>query len=548
MKKEWNILCENPDTSEDLISLILKNRGIKNLVHFLKPKDKDFLPYTDLLNIDVAAQIVLKAIKENKRIHILGDIDVDGITSLTILYQYLFDFVDNLTFSFNSGKKHGIEHQDLESYVGKYDLVIAVDSSSSSFESQKFLMDNDIEFVVIDHHELDNEDPKYATIVNCTMGNYKNPYLSGSAMTFKFIKYIDFLIGATSADEFWDLATVGLVGDMMDISELSPENRYICSKGFSSLKNTGLKQILKTYSFNSTAVSFSVAPLCNAAVRLNKVGIAVALFMESDEKKCRKLICELEELKQIQNIQKDALVFKLDSIIELNKLDDQKVIGLLVEDNTGENKAEIVGLTGNVLVSKYERIFIIVHKTNKPGELRGSCRCTGIENFKDIVNQSGLVIFASGHQKAFGIGLKESNWKKLIIALNKALENVELKITSNADIILKPDELTTSLIKKIEYVNMISGNGFKPIQVVMENLEPTDITTMKYDKHSKFEASGIDFIQWNSRLSSKLSHEKGIYKIIKVIGTPGISSFKGKKSRQMIISDYVLEAHLEFFR
>ena len=548
MQKEWVILNSNPNPEEDVILSILKNRNIKNPVHFLKPKPSDFLPYTDILNIEIAAEKVLKAVKENKRIHIFGDIDVDGLMSMVQALRYLSNFTGNLTYSLNEKKKHGLEHQDLESYIGQYDMVIAVDSSSEDYKSQKFLSENNIEVIVIDHHDMDKEDPKYATILNCNLGSYLNRKLSGSAMVFKFIKYLDKLQGTEFAEEYWDLAATGLIGDMMPIGEENKENRYICTKGFSLLNNIALKEIIGNYTFNGTGISFSIAPLVNAAMRLNRSGIAAKLFLQDDKKACKKLIKELQELKEIQNIQKDILVTKLNKVIEDNKLNDKKVIGLMVEDNTSDDMADIIGLSANVLAAQYGKIFIIVHKTDKPGLLRGSCRCVGIENFRNIVNQSGLVTFAQGHQPAFGIGLYESNWEKLIIDLNVAMEDIELKVVSSADIILTPDNLTNKLIKKIEYVNMISGMGFKPISVVIENLEPDKVSTMKEGIHSKFEAENMEFIQWRSDLANRLYCDKGIYKTLNVIGVPQIGNFMGRKTRQLIVSDSIIESHLEFFR
>lgn len=548
MNSEWNVINSSPDPKRDIVELILEGRKIKDPLHFLQPKQSDFLPYTDLLNIDKAAQMVLKAIRDDKRIHILGDNDADGLSSLTIIYQYLFDLTEHLTYSLNEGKKHGIEWQDLEKYVGQYDLVIAVDSSSSSFESQKFLADNNIEFIILDHHQLDKKNPEYATIVNCTEGDYGNRFLSGSAITFKFIKYIDFIVGATHADDFWDLAATGLIGDMMDVSESSKENRYICAVGFSRLKNVALKEIIGAYTFNGTSISYSIAPLVNASMRLNRSNLAASLFLENDKKVCKKLIKQLKELKELQNIQKDALVTKLDAVIEYEKLDNDKVIGLIIDESNGDNQADIAGLTANVLASKYEKIFIIVHKTDETGVLLGSCRVFGLDNFRDKVNETGLQIFAMGHQSAFGISVKECNFKKLITALNLALKDIELKPNNQADIILKPKDLTLTLIKKLEYINMISGTGFKPISILIKDIEPYNITSMKNGIHSKFEYGGIDFIQWHSKLRSDLRCNKGIYPVVDVIGVPAISNFRGIKSKQMILSDYKIDKRLEFFR
>ena len=547
MKKEWIILNPNPNLEEDIISSVLKNRGIKDMVHFLKPKPSDLLPFEDLSNIKQAADMVLKAIDEGKNIHILADVDLDGVASNSILFRYLSDFTTGVTWSINNGKMHGLNMVDLPDYIGKYNLVIAVDSSSESYEEQKFLVDNNIQVIVLDHHHISHPEKASAVIVNSQLNNYKNPALAGAGVVLKFVLYLDFLQGTTGAEEFYDLAASGIIGDMQDISEDSPENRYICSMGFNNPINPGLKELIGKYTFNGTCVSFSIAPMINAGVRTQHGELSAQLLLEEDKKKVKKIVKELTDLKEIQNIQKDKLVKDLEIQIEERNMENKKVMGFLIASREGDSQADITGLVANVISSKYDCLVIIVHPSEKKDQLRGSIRGNGIPDFRQFILDSKLCIFCAGHPGAAGIGLYQSNWENLITTLNDNLKDTELKITSNADIILTPDDLTNKLIKKLEYVNMISGTGFKPISIVIEGLEHENINTMK-KIHSKFEAEQMEFIQWNSDLSDQLKCDTGIYKTVSVVGTCCLGNFMGRKSRQIIISDYIIESHLEFFR
>jgi len=543
MKKDWQII--NPSPTGNLIQLLLEGRNIKDPVHFLQPLESDMLPYEDLSDIKKAADLVLKAIEEGWYIHILADVDLDGVASNSMLFRYLSDYTNRVSWSINVGKNHGLNIKDLPSYVGKYQLVIAVDSSSDSCIEQKYLIDNGIQVIVLDHHPVKKKGT--AIIVNSQLNSYKNPALAGSGVTFKFIKYLDFLQGTTGAEDYYDLAASGIIGDMQDIGEDSKENRWICHKGFSQLINPGLKELVGKYTFNGTCISFSIAPMVNAGVRCKHGELSAQLLLEDDKKKVKKIIEELTNLKEIQNIQKDTLVKDLEIEIEENHMESDKVMGFLISNRDGAMEADITGLVGNVLSAKYDCLVIIVHPTEKEGVLKGSIRGNGIPNFKETVFNTKLVIFCEGHPGAAGISLYKSEWNTLITTLNKQLENTELTIVSNADMILKPKELTMALIKKIEFINMISGTGFKPINIVIEGLEATGITKMK-NIHSKFIADTIEFIQWNSDLSERLRCDTGIYKTINVVGTPGISNFMGKTSRQIIINDTIIESHLEFFR
>ncbi|MBZ9622959.1 DHH family phosphoesterase [Clostridium sp. FP2] len=546
IKKEWNILNKSPGT--DIIKSTLAARGIKDMVHFLQPRESDLLPLTDLDEIEEAAEIIIKAINEKKRIHVFPDVDVDGVTSGCIIYQYLSFFTDNITWSINKGKVHGLSAQDLESYIDNIDLVIAVDSSSEDIEQQQFLKENGIKVVILDHHPAKHS--KYATIVNCQMGDYKNRHLSGSAVVFKFVKYLDELLGTNYSDALWDLATVGLIGDTMEVGENNLENRYICSKGFNSLTNIALKQIIGNYTFNGTSVSYSIAPLINAAQRMNRNHLAFELIIENDKKKCNKIIDEIKELKIIQNIQKDKLVDDLTFTIKANELDKQKAICLLIDEVKNDDQGDIVGLTGNILSADYMMPVIIVHPIGDGEKLGGSIRGYGIKSFQDVVNSTKLVVFCKGHPNAAGIELYAKDWDKLIVAINKKLAKVKFKVEETADVVLKPEQITVDLIKKMEYINTISGKNFPPIKIVVEDIEIDDIVTMQ-KKHIKFSQGGIEFVKWNSygELENFKSNTIGIYKTCDVLGTMVMNNFRGKVKKQMVIQDTRnFQDNLEFMR
>ncbi|MBU3186529.1 DHH family phosphoesterase [Clostridium estertheticum] len=547
MNKEWNVINRNP--GGNIIQLLLEGRNIKNPVHFLTPVESDMLPYEDLSNIKEAADIVLKAVEEGKRIHILFDPDNDGCSSGAILYRYLIPYTYMVTWEINVGKRHGLNAEIIPSYVGKYDLVIAVDSSSESYEEQAFLIKNNIQLVILDHHKIKNISKCSGVIVNSQLNGYKNEALAGAGVVFKFVMYLDSIQGTTGAEDYFDLATSGIIGDMQDVSENSMENRYICSMGFKNLKNPGLKEIIGDYQFNGTSVTYSINPIVNAGVRTKHGELSASILLEDDKKIIKGIIEELKDLKVIQNIQKDALVKVLAQEIIDKKMENQKVMGFIIPDREGILKADITGLVANVICDLYDCLVIIVHTSEVKGLYKGSIRGNGVKSFMDLILSTKLVKYCAGHDGAAGIGVYESKWDTLLTTLNKKLENTELKLTSQIDMILKPKDLTTTLIKKIEYINIISGTGFKPINFLIEGLEPgyRNVSTMK-DIHSKFEADGMEFIKWNSDLSSKLGYAQGIYKTVDIIGVPSISHFRGRTKRQMILSDYKIEENLEFFR
>lgn len=136
--------------------------------------------------------------------------------------------------------------------------------------------------------------------------SYDNPHLSGSGVVWKFCKYLDSKFGTYYADELMDLAACGLVSDMMDMTVM--ENRYIVYQGLQQIRNPAIKKIVGSFPFNSTAISFSIAPIINAANRMGKNEVAVKAFLADENKTVLKYIKELKGCKEAQNEEVDRLL------------------------------------------------------------------------------------------------------------------------------------------------------------------------------------------------------------------------------------------------
>lgn len=542
INKEWLILEEQRKVQADnLIEKILKQRGIKDIDRFLKPTKKDLLPFKLLKNIDKAGQVVINGLKENKRFMVFYDQDLDGDTSGTIMYRYLRHFSDNIQWSIGIGKKHGLNNYDIKQWVGNIDIVIVVDSSSGTFKEHKFLKDNGIDVVVLDHHQV-SEESRYAIVVNSQF-DYPNPHLSGAGVAFKFVQYLDKLLGTKYSNQYWDLAATGLIADMMDIGEQSPENRYICYRGFNTLINPGLKEVIGNYTFNGQSVSYSIAPLINSAMRMNENELAVKLLLEDNPKECRKIIKQIKELKAKQDAFKNSIVQQLDFQIRVKELDKNKVISVIIDDNVEhiEDSKGLTGLIANELASKYQRPVIVLHHDEmNEEEFKGSMRGVGIDNFRDYILKTEKVIYCEGHNNAAGLALKVSDYAELTNRLNHLLKDVEFKLVNKADIVLDIDDVTFGFVEQLSDLSLITGTGFEPVKVVLKNVEIFSTSTMSGIKHLKWETEHLEFIKWNvSDIELKdFKVSDGIFKTCDILGNIQINKFAGQKRLQVIINDY----------
>ena len=152
--------------------------------------------------------------------------------------------------------------------------VVLPDSSSNDYEYHEQLGAEGIQCLVLDHHivEPDTQFSDHAVIVNNQLSsNYQNKDLCGAGVTWQFCRYYDSLKGTSYANEFIDLAALGIVSDMM--SMLSLENRYIVHTGFNNIQNYFFRALVEKQSFSMggkvtpMTVAFYITPLINAMIR-----------------------------------------------------------------------------------------------------------------------------------------------------------------------------------------------------------------------------------------------------------------------------------------
>ncbi len=477
---------------KEIKNIILRQRNVDHVDDFLNPDVKHLLPLNSLENIKKAKDIVIKGIDQYRAFKILYDVDLDGISAGTIIERYLRNFTSNIQGYINEGKSHGLMYQDLNNYQDG-DILIVVDSLDSDVSAYKWLFQKGIKIIVLDHHDIDYSEPysEYTTLVS-SQQNYDNPALSGSGVVWKFCKYLDTFFNTNYADNLIDLAACGIVGDMCDLSENSMENRYIVSQGLKTLCNPAIKKIVGSFPFNSTAISFSIAPLINAANRTKNNELAKKAFLTDDNKELNQYIKDLKKCKIIQN---EEVAYLMPEILsqaqsQLNK----NIISVFINS---ENN--IAGLIANKLISIYQRPIFVLSQREIDGYLNyaGSARAIGIDNFSRICNDTNLCK-AKGHESAFGIEVKESDFNSFIDEIQSKLYGIEFVVNENIDIQLNLEDITRDLIDEIKQIDFISGEGFKPVKVQLSNIQNYYITDMSDRKHLVINPTDyLQLIKWN---------------------------------------------------
>lgn len=491
MKKKWNIKIDGRGMdSGEIIDALFESRGIDDVNDFLRPSEDYILPLEELHNIEKAAQTILDGVESGKTFYVHFDTDVDGCSSGSIAARYLEYLGAEVYIGINHGKKHGIE--ELDPYcIGGADIVWIVDSIQTSIEPYKELLDMGIQIVITDHHlvspELCKEMEENGIILVSSAVDYPNPALSGSATTWKLCKMMDELNLDDYADNLIDLASVGLVADMCSMASM--ENRAICHKAFSNLRNPGIKKINGGYAFVARNISFGVAPKINAANRVDENDYAMNIFLSDDEEEIAEILKGLNNCRTKQNEVVDEL---LPSLLEQAASQiDNKVMFFFIPNET---EYSVSGLIGNKLLEMYNRPLMVLKKWGN--EYSGSMRAVGVHSFKEYCDNTGIS-WCAGHENAAGIGIPIAQFEEFKTKILDALKDVEFVCETTADIQLDAEQITDDLIKKLNAINRISGTGFEPITVMVES-DNFEVSSMSGGKHLKIiDDSGMIFVKWN---------------------------------------------------
>lgn len=551
------------DEFDLLINQIAKARGIEELNDYMNPSMSKYSHNAyNLRNMEALAERIVKAIYKGQRITVVADIDGDGVCATAIMYNYLKELTDNIRYIHaQRSDGHGVETV-LDQIEEEDEVILIVDSSSNSVEGCKILHEQGKDVLIIDHHIMEEEN-EYATIVNCTDGIYPNPHLSGSAMCYKVCTVLDDYLDIDNAYYYLDLATIGLVGDMMDMSVY--ENRAIANLGLDNIENEGVKEILKQFKFNyeegitTTDISFKIAPTLSACSRFDKIELALECLTTDDYERREVLAKAMmdmnESRKSLQQKYTDMVVEKIES--DPKALKDNVLIYVDNEITSGFR-----GLVATELVSRYNRPVFLVSETDD--SYVGSARSIGIINTLELCQNSDLCTFATGHGQAHGLGFKKENKDKLIEYFNEKLNKEDLQDVVFYDLEISANDITEIDVREVESFARISGTNCPEPVVKLTELILEETNTKKLGDHVRavlgkdrntIKLNAYDFALMKFRTNQDYAKdvEEAFYNKeefeLEAVGTLNLNEFYNWGLREMVVSnqlfmiDYNIKKH-----
>ena len=415
-----------------IFTRLVEKRGISD--DFLNPKYENLKDPEILPDMKKALNRIEQAIKNQEKVLIYGDYDVDGVTASTVMEKALkmagiTEVEIMLPDRFIDG--YGMSPRLIDrAKKDQINLVITVDCGSRNHTIIDELNQNNIDTIVTDHHECEDEIPEAVAVINPHRKDYKGPdtlkNLAGVGVAFKLAQGLAERELIEKGQEKWllDLVILGTICDNMLITE---ENRILTYFGKIVLEKTkrpGLIELMKNAgvkSITAESIGFQIGPRLNSAGRLKTAEISLNLLRTTSAPESAKLAKELEELNiKRRNEQRTATA-------EISQKLEQNQDGTPVIIEAGTWHEGIIGIIAGRLVEKYKKpAFVLTEVEN--GIYKGSGRSFGEFNLADALNYvKDTIEGGGGHSAAAGVQVRSENLYKFREKINAYYESLGLE-------------------------------------------------------------------------------------------------------------------------
>ena len=559
------IIKEKSKISGDLIEDIIL-RGGADIDFHMSPTNKYSLDISFLNSIPLfekAVKLLDKHIsKEWFKIGLVMDNDLDGIMSATLFAKAMQEINVYVEILIDEGKTHGLTENLMKKIVEEdFTLVVVPDAGSNDILQHKKLEENNIDFLIIDHHEVEHKTETFINnshnvVLNNQLLDINKEY-TGVGMVFIFIKYFMFYKNInTNVDKYLDLVALGAIGDVSNVAD--KEIRYYVTKGLNNINNLFIKSVMERKGLQEMTgrdASFSIISMINAVTRIGTVEEKQELFdaIVSDSietttvevRKKNKSTGKFDKIPTEMTIHDttvkkcESIKTKQDKIVKefLDKVeilyDGNVLIGLLEE----EAPSSITGLVAMKLADKKQKPVMIGKEYND--SLAGSLRAPDGLDFKGFLTESELFDFVSGHASAAGWKIDRKKLDDLYQFIDKFLFKIKNPFYYVDKLYSKPIEYD---IYTVEMDKHVFGGavtyptfGYKSIKFNKKCITTRGSVTTFFD-------NGVSFVLFNSPDNMQQEIEDNLDDrgnlTIDIVGEPRINKFGNKEIPQIVIKDY----------
>ena len=544
---------------DPVIARLIRNRDVVG-EEKIKEYLLDTIPSPWLMkDMKKAVDILEKKIQQQAKIRIIGDYDIDGVTSTYILLKGLTRIGANVDTYIPDRVADGYgihEHLIDRAESDKIDTIVTCDNGIAACAEIQMAKEKGMTVIVTDHHEIPYREengerrvilPPADAILNPKQCDclYPNKNLCGAVVAFKYITalYERFDIQKKELEDYYELVAIATVGDVMD---LQGENRILVKEGLRRLPNTknkGLQELIRANNLEDSKITayhigFVLGPCINASGRLDTAARSLALLNAPTKEEAAKLAGDLTALNQSRKALTEKGKEEAIQLIETTELKNDRVLVVYLP----ECHESLAGIIAGRLREKYHKPAFVLTRGEKCA--KGSGR--SIESYSmydELVKCADLMVQFGGHPMAAGLSIEEENIEKFREQLNQncTLTEEDLRPKIVIDVAMPISYITKELVEQISLLEPFGKGNVKPIfaqkglRVLDSNIigKNKNVVKLKLLDPQGAIIEGIYFGEADDFMN--FIREKDS---ISVTYYPEINRFRGRESLQIIIQNY----------
>ena len=540
----------------------IRDINVSDIDQYINPSLKDHMPDPyNLVDMEKACSRIYDAICNNEKIAIFGDYDVDGSTSTSIIINYFrllgIQLEYHIPNRFTEG--YGPSKEIFSKFKkNKIKVIITVDCGTMSYEEMKFAKKENLDVIVLDHHQPEIALPEAYAIVNPNRIDDKSNlnYLAAVGVTYFFLiglnrklrsmKWFDINdVAEPNMISFLDIIALGTICDAVPLKGI---NRLLVIKGIEVMKkqlNVGLRSLINKSAIKGRIstydLGFKLGPRINAAGRLGRSSFGTELLTATDPTNAEKIASELDKFNQERRTIESYVLDSAEKQVTQEKLEKK----LLIVYGEGWHEG-VIGIIASRLKDKYHRpcVVIAISKGNAKGSGR-SMKGIDLGNLVIAAKQAGIIESGGGHSMAAGLSLKEEKIKELENFFESQLSRNQSKLIDEkmfyVDSIISSSGINLAVYDEIEMLGPFGSDNFEPNFVVKSSL----LASVKQigEKHLKCLIKtvegdfieGIAFRSLSTPLGDELQKNKG--NTVSLLGKIKINEWGGRRTPQLHIED-----------
>ena len=547
---------------DPVIARLIRNRDVQDMEairSYLHGTLKELPSPWKMKDIDKAVEILKKKITQKKRIRIIGDYDIDGVTATCILLKGLSRLGADVDTYIPDRVKDGYGmHEQLidKALEDRVDTILTCDNGIAAAEEIAYARKEGITVIITDHHDVPFRDtengrmwiiPEADAVINPKQSDcpYPNKNICGAVVAWKLIWAL-YEASGIEKNEIWDFlefAAIATVGDVMD---LQGENRIIVKEGLKKLSNTsyeGLKALIRVNNLEGAEITayhvgFVLGPCINASGRLDTAARALELLCADNLDMAMKLADDLYDLNQSRKAMTEQGKEQAIQTIENSQMNEDRVLVVYLP----ECHESLAGIIAGRIREAYNKPVFVLTKSSEG--VKGSGRSIeAYSMYEELVKCRDLLTQFGGHPMAAGLSMEEKNVEAFRRRLNEncTLTEQELIPKIMIDVPMPISYLTKQLTEQLKILEPFGKGNTKPlfaqkhlramgIRILGRNRNVAKMLLM--DEHGN-KMDAVYFGEASEFVTFVQTHET-----ISVTYYPEINVYQGRETLQIVIKNY----------